>query len=168
MSRARVEVTVFERVAFESVLREHPADMNAAAAYRDWLQDQGYTPMGAKRIVLGVIREATEARTITTCRLSWMANGAWKHELDTMLRRGCRVNDWEGFYVVFRPGGMVPFSRYVAVDERSDLKALKSNQVAEGPPIGGGAIAMWERLIEVGVNWVTHRFPFKEYPSWSE
>ena len=61
MARARV-TEKFERLAFESALREHPGDQTAALAYTDWLCENGYKLLGAKCIVTKIVREETEKR----------------------------------------------------------------------------------------------------------
>ena len=58
----------FERIAFESCLREHPGDANAANALRDWLMEEGYTPIGARRFVTQIIREMTELKQVEDVR----------------------------------------------------------------------------------------------------
>ena len=56
----RETTATFERIAFESELREHPGCTTAAAAMTDWLIEHGYRPLGARREVIRIVREATQ------------------------------------------------------------------------------------------------------------
>lgn len=51
----------FERLCFESAIREHPGEQTHQEAFTDWLQERcGYSVIGAKRIVTRVVREAVD------------------------------------------------------------------------------------------------------------
>jgi len=58
----RTETTNFERIALESSLREHPGEETARLAFTDWLIENGYSPNGARREAIRVVREAMEER----------------------------------------------------------------------------------------------------------
>jgi len=55
----------FEKLAFESTLREHPTDETAALAFTDWLCDHGYQLLGAKRMVSKIRREELDRRELS-------------------------------------------------------------------------------------------------------
>lgn len=50
----------FELLALESCVSQHPGDRTAALVLVDYLQDHGFTNMGAKQRVAKLVREATE------------------------------------------------------------------------------------------------------------
>ncbi len=67
------QTALFERIALESEIREHPGDTTAAAALTDWLIEHGYKPLGARREVIGIVREATEE--LQRVRVERIVNG---------------------------------------------------------------------------------------------
>lgn len=54
----------FELIAFEAAVAEHPACETSQAALRDFLQDNGFTHMGARQRVARIVREAREAEVL--------------------------------------------------------------------------------------------------------
>jgi len=77
------QTALFERIAFEAQLREHPGDTVARDAFVDWLADNGYTIIGAKRVAYAVVRIETERRQLK--RFCTWFNESSQHE--RMARR---------------------------------------------------------------------------------
>ena len=98
----------FERMAFEAALREHPNSTAAQGAFRDYLHENGYTWIGAGRVMLGIVREELAKRTATEMQTVIDRDG----ELGSFLRGRCRLASGTGTGVVASievvPGKMEP------------------------------------------------------------
>lgn len=68
----KLKCNPFELIAFESVVSEHPGDVTAQNALRDYLQDNGYSHIGARQRVARVVREALELKLVEKCKQIFM------------------------------------------------------------------------------------------------
>lgn len=99
---------IFERIALEAVLREHPGDRVAADALIDWLQEHGATRMTAGRLVTRVVREATEAMRIRRVLVKLSEDSHHSRHLLGRIRQRLRLT--AEVVVMFRvsPGWATP------------------------------------------------------------
>lgn len=102
------QTACFERIAFECQLREHPSDKTTALVFADWLQDHGYTPMGAKRFVTRIIREGIEQRQVEEVQQRLATDLVYLEVLHDVLRYHCGIQAANGYHLVIERGGHSP------------------------------------------------------------
>jgi len=64
----RLKCNPFELLAFEAAVSEHPGDVTGQHALRDFLEDNGYSHIGARQRVARVVREALELKLVARCK----------------------------------------------------------------------------------------------------
>jgi uncharacterized protein (TIGR02996 family) len=147
------QTATFERLAFESALREHPGDETAALVFRDWLQEHGYTPIGARREVTRIIRQETERRQVD--RLSKWCRESIANDmaLRSLITRWCDATFLAAPVLHVQPGTLAPtWSRtggyWIAEDGR---------QFSETPNVLElGLVVKWvpfEYSVQFGAGW---------------
>lgn len=104
----RAETATFERLAFESALKEHPGDETAALVFRDWLMEHGYTPIGARREVTRTVREELERRQVDRL-MRWCSESiANDMLLRSLAMRRCNTMFLTAPEIVIRRGSSPP------------------------------------------------------------
>ncbi len=149
-----IDCEPFERLAFVSAIREHPGEKSTQLAYTDWLVERGYKPIGAKRIVTQLVREATD---------EWLAKRVqeWLNGdgVDSMTVRRY-VRECFSFHIMFVNGIEVAASgepphiidRYSAKVNGIEVHTVvyPAMSTRTGPPTDPRIV----RTIGVGVRWI--------------
>lgn len=106
--RLRESTATFERVAFESALRQHPGDTTAKAAFVDWLMERGYTPIGALREATRIVREEAERRQCERVATWVNADNFNRWRLIWLLMREFKGTFYTPPMLIILPGGGKP------------------------------------------------------------
>lgn len=72
---------LFEKLAFESAVSEHPTCKTAQLALQDYLMEMGFTLMGAKQRVARVVREEVERRQFVRVKEIFEADPVLEREV---------------------------------------------------------------------------------------
>jgi len=146
----------FERIAFECELREHPADVNTAKAFYDWLHDHGYSVMGAKRFVTRVIREGIEQRQVDDVKHYLATDPHYAQVLGDVLRNQCLIQCRNGYELVIERGGNSPVwvtgskPKVRTAEDQPPLARMPAEDIEEirFEPV--------KHTVRIGALWVMH------------
>jgi uncharacterized protein (TIGR02996 family) len=106
--RLKDSTRTFERIAFEFALRLHPGDTTAKAAFTDWLIENGYTPIGARREATRVVREEVEKRQCQRVA-NWINAGRHNHSrVMWLLMKHFKATFYAEPQIIILPGGGQP------------------------------------------------------------
>jgi len=154
----------FERLAFESALREHPGERTAQLAFTDYLMEHGYTLMGAKRLTAIVIREEVEKRQLAEVLRKMSTEPRAEETIRRIVVHYCRQRFRTDPRIRVVGGSMRP------TWTRSTFRAADGNGEASGPPgwePGGQARTRYapvEETITVGAAWILSRLEGERNP----
>lgn len=149
----------FERIAFESALREHPGCVASKCAYVDWLCENGYQLAGAKRIAAKVIREEIERRQVEHVRCLIQMNFQMRRRVQYLAQRACNTVFLTTPEIIIIRGPLCP----TWVRDGGYYRDLYGNQWETLNPTDVMALAArWVPLVEkitFGASWIVSKLP---------
>jgi len=161
----REQTATFERLAFESALREHPGDETAALAFRDWLQEHGYTPIGARREVTRIVREEVERRQVDRL-MTWCGEAiANDMALRSLVMRRCNTAFQTAPEIIIARGSLPPtWAREGGFWRDEHGYEYDQESWMREPGIVANWIPVYER-VTVGAGWALRiLFPVSKQP----